>query len=75
MLPLVKNLGPPGEGPFYPRGIQITAALKKRSRALTIHLQGAEHTWHMILTLYSKLWVPKLRWANWGSDTDYELLQ
>ena len=75
MLPLVKNLGPPGEGPFYPRGIQITAALKKRSRALT-HITSrvrcvlSTDTPSLLTCGWSKH-----RWANRGNRYSHEVLQ
>ena len=72
MLPVVKNLGPPGEVPFLPSSYDPS---KNGSRALTHFTSRVRCDLSTDTSTLPKLWVPKPRSANRGNRYSYEVLK
>jgi len=75
MLPVVKNLGPPGKGLFTLEVNSNHGRSKKRSRALTHITSRVRCDLSTDTKTLLKLWVPKHRSANKGNRYSHEVLK
>jgi hypothetical protein len=72
MLPVVKNLGPPGEVPFLPSSYDPS---KNGSRALTHFTSRVRCDLSTDTNTLLTSEPSKLRWANRGNRYSYEVLK